>query len=110
MIRERWIGLVVCLIIAFLLVMVEAHGQFKLQSIETTKTPICIDEINRERIRGLMLDALDEALKTRVEHLYETWLRDDTGQPGRAATGARLAINAYARARVSMIEWDPPAC
>ena len=53
-------------------------------------------------IRALALDALDEALKERIKSLFQVWMRDDTGQPDRAATGARQAIKAYRDATVAM--------
>src|SRR5262245_45411885 len=70
----------------------------------------CMDEPTRERIRAIMIDALDEALKDQIKHLFETWMKDERGQPGRAATGARQAIKAHQGARKSALEWMPPPC
>jgi len=39
--------------------------------------------------------AIDEALRNQIAHLYLTWLKDDAGQPQRAIVGARKARKAY---------------
>jgi hypothetical protein len=69
-----------------------------------------IDPQTRERIRGIVLDAIDAALKERVMHVYDVWMRDDTDQPARATVGLRQAIDAYLRSRASTLKWDPKPC
>lgn len=76
-----------------------------------TSTPVpCTDEVTRERIRGIMFDALDEALKNHITRLFEVWLKDDTGQPARASTGTRAGITAYLHARKQAETWSPMIC
>src|SRR5262245_35336547 len=57
-----------------------------------SKPELCMDDENRERSRKIMLEALDAALKGKVQELYEVWLRDAAGQPGRAAKGMDGAL------------------
>src|SRR5262245_29342101 len=82
---------------------------FNLASAET-KPELCIDTNTREQIRSVMFDALDEALKVHIKHLYEVWLKDDRGQPERARTGAENGVRAYLQARKGATEWSPPPC
>ncbi len=72
----------------------------------------CMDEATREKVRAIMLDGIDAALKDRVMHLFEVWMRDaaDRTQPQRAVTGAKQAVAAYVGSRKSALEWSPPAC
>jgi hypothetical protein len=65
---------------------------------------------SKEKIRGLMLAAIDDAFKSHVEHTYEIWMKDDTGQPGRAAHGVRNGLIAYLRASQAAREWNPRMC
>ena len=48
-----------------------------------------------EYIRRQLLDAADEALRDRINHLFGVWMQDPTDQPRRALVGAHRAINAY---------------
>jgi len=70
----------------------------------------CADPDVSARIRTLMLDALDEALKERVQQTFSIWLRDETGQPDRARTGIRQALAAYILAIEGVHRWHPPPC
>jgi hypothetical protein len=72
--------------------------------------PVCGNKELRERVRALMLAGLDDALKDRIHSLFDVWLRDETGQPGRASRGAHQSISAYVRARDSLEKWDLPEC
>jgi hypothetical protein len=72
--------------------------------------PVCMNEADRERIRSVMLDALDDALKDQVMHLFAIWMKDDRGQPDRAKVGTQNAIRAYQSARKSAEDWMPANC
>jgi hypothetical protein len=94
----------VIIAIALLLFLPDASGQ-------TAKSPYCAaDEAIRERVRGIMLDALDLALQDQFQHLYLTWLKDSRSQPERARAGVQLAITAHKEARTLASEWLPPLC
>jgi hypothetical protein len=83
---------------------------FSLASAES-KRELCVpDEETREQIRVLMFHALEDALKDQVMHVFLIWLKDDTGQPGRARTGVEQAVAAYLRAREGARQWIPPLC
>lgn len=71
---------------------------------------VCTDEATIEKIRAVMLEALDEALKNHIVRTFEVWLKDDTRQPERAAVGVRNGVNAYVHARKVAITWSPVAC
>jgi len=71
---------------------------------------LCMDEPTRERIRVIMVDALDEALHDHIKTMFEVWMKDERGQPQRAAVGVRQAVRAHQQARKSALEWMPPAC
>ena len=82
---------------------------FGLASAET-RSELCMDSETRERVRSIMLLALDEALKTKVEELFAVWLRDSTGQPDRAGKGMEAALRAYQQARIAAMKFSPPEC
>lgn len=48
-----------------------------------------------ERLSALDREAIEVAYKNRITALFETWMKDATGQPMRALTGARQARRAY---------------
>jgi len=48
-----------------------------------------------ERLLQLDKEAVDNAYRSQIEHLFEIWMKDETGQPGRAVVGARKAVKAY---------------
>jgi hypothetical protein len=77
---------------------------------QATEECVNMDSDLKEKIRNLMLVAIDEAFRNHVEHSYEIWMKDDTGQPGRAATGVRNGLIAYLRAYKAAKEWNPRMC
>jgi hypothetical protein len=54
--------------------------------------------VDNAHIRSLLKDALDSALRDHVKHVFDVWMKDDTDQPARAATGVRNGIAAYRQA------------
>jgi len=79
-------------------------------SSEPVELQPCMDASTREKIRGIMYEGIDEALKEHIMKMYDVWMKDDRGQPGRAATGVRQGIKAYLGARMGVDKWDPPPC
>jgi len=77
---------------------------------EPAELTLCMDTTTRERVRTIMYEALDEALKDHIMKMYEVWMRDDRGQPGRASTGARQGVKAYLGARQAVDKWEPNPC
>ena len=71
----------------------------------------CIDPTERERVRDLVLQGIDDGLKQAMVHLYEVWQKDPaTAQPARAQVGTTNAINAHNRGRKLALAWQPPSC
>jgi hypothetical protein len=75
-----------------------------------TKPELCMDSDTRERVRALMIEALDNSLRQKVEELFASWLRDATDQPRRAQRGMDAALRAYVGARAAAMKFDPPEC
>ena len=87
--------------------------RFRLAS-ETSRPVLgiaCVeDETTREKIRAIMLAATEEALKDHIIRLTDSWMKDDTGQPQRAITGATRGIKAFIGSRSQALKWNPPLC
>jgi hypothetical protein len=109
---------ILCLIAAIIVWLTPALAQ---KSIRTPQVPsptipqateecINMDPDLKEKIRNLMLAAIDDAFRNHVEHTYEIWMKDDTGQPNRAATGVRNGLIAYVRAYKAAKGWNPRMC
>lgn len=82
---------------------------YSMASAETV-SELCMDPEQKERIRKLMTEALDLALKQKIEDLFAVWLRDPTGQPARAVKGMEIALRAYTGAWGAAMKFDPPVC
>lgn len=73
-----------------------ASGESKSKSI-----PVVADVENEYpsdfdgRITQLDTEAIEAAYRAQIEHLFQTWMKDDSGQPQRAITGARQARKAF---------------
>ena len=85
--------------------------EYFLQSSETVPA-LCMDDDTRERIRKLILEALDQSLRDHVEKMFETWMRVyyDAEQVNRARQGIRNGISAYLAARKGALKWTPMKC
>lgn len=68
------------------------------------------DDETKEKVRQVMLTALDDALQEHIENAFGVMLRDDRDQPRRAANGIRQGIRAYVNARWFVLKWSPPLC
>jgi Flp pilus assembly protein TadB len=68
----------------------------------------CMSSEATDRVRVLMLEAVDQAFKDHVMHLFDIWLKDSHAEPVRAQKGIRLGVSAYARSRESALRWQPP--
>jgi hypothetical protein len=71
----------------------------------------CADDRTREQVRMLVMAGLDQALIGQQTKLFEVWMRDVHQSPPRnAQRGLDLAVNAYIKARASVLKWSPPLC
>jgi hypothetical protein len=86
-----------------------ARPGYGLASAES-RPELCMDGDTRERVRKLMIEALDNSLRGKIESLFAVWLRDATDQPRRAQTGMNTALRAYVGARAAAMKFDPPEC
>lgn len=48
-----------------------------------------------DTLRAIEREAVEEAYRDRLVSLFNTWMKDDTGQPARAIQGARKARHAF---------------
>lgn len=48
-----------------------------------------------ERLIHLDRESIEEAYKEQVRHIFQVWMKDETGQPGRAVVGVEQARKAY---------------
>src|SRR4249919_1852565 len=56
----------------------------------------CVNATERERVRQLVFDGIDQGLKESMAHLFDIWQRDpDNQQPKRAQVGTTNAVNAH---------------
>jgi hypothetical protein len=71
----------------------------------------CVDPTERERVRQLAFDGIDQGLVSAMAHLFDVWTKDpQNSQPQRAQVGTTNAVNAHIRARKLAFAWDPPTC
>lgn len=70
----------------------------------------CLTGEMADHVRKLMTDGIEQAFRNHTVHIFETWMRDLSGQPQRARSGMRMAVTAYAGARQAIQEWVPPSC
>ena len=77
---------------------------------QTDTVEPCMDDESRERVRNLMIDGIDTALKSHVQRVFDIWMKDPSGQPKRAKIGMHEGISAYVRSRAEALKWSPPLC
>lgn len=65
---------------------------------------------DRERLTRLSVEALDDAYKDQIAHLYTIWMRDPRDQPRRAQAGVSQATTAWLDARKAAGDFRPPLC
>jgi hypothetical protein len=72
--------------------------------------PVCADEETKAKLKTLMQEGLDDAMRMQMEHLFANWTRDQTQQPSRARTGLDQAVAAYVHTNNQIKTWDMKAC
>lgn len=70
----------------------------------------CVGSDQREHIRALALQGIDQGFKDKVAHLFDIWTSDPQDQPKRAIVGMSQALSAYHRAIENTMRWHPPEC
>jgi hypothetical protein len=76
----------------------------------TVETEPCMDDEQRERVRGIVLEGIEAGLKNQVQKVFEVWMKDPGDQPRRAKVGMHEGIDAYVRSRADALRWNPPIC
>jgi len=97
------------ILVSVALFLVTALGRSATPEIDPHPDP-CMDDEQRERVRGLVLQGIEAGLQDHVKHVFTLWIKDDTEQPKRAITGMHAGIRAYTWARAAALKWDPPRC
>ena len=94
------------------LIMVIAAALWVALSLKAEPQPIqCVpDDETREKVRAIMLAAMEQALNDHLVRLHEVWMKDDRGQPARATTGAQQGVRAFLAGRAAALKWNPPLC
>ena len=64
----------------------------------------------RDNARKLVVVGIDDALRQQIENLFIVWMKDDTGQPGRASVGTINAVRSYLHAREQFAKWEIKPC
>jgi hypothetical protein len=72
--------------------------------------PVCADDATKAKLRTLMQEGIDEAMRMQMEHLFAVWTRDQAQQPSRARTGLDQAVAAYVHTYNQIKSWDMKAC
>jgi hypothetical protein len=60
------------------------------------------DRGSDEQVRRVIQGSLDQAFQAQVSLLFSSWMKDEHGQPARAAAGVRKAVRAYRHAIVAI--------
>jgi hypothetical protein len=59
-----------------------------------------------ERLKVVLNQALDEALRIYVVNQFSVWMKDPTDQPERARIGVEKAVRAWQDAREAIDGWE----
>lgn len=77
---------------------------------QTEEVDYCVNTDERERIRALLYESIDEGLKEYTLQLFGIMIKDPVDQPRRAIAGMKPAVVAYAKGRRAIANWNPPIC
>lgn len=111
MIRVIIFILVVVLFVVIGLLSMALSFRYQSAAAPSKQIALCSDEPDiNNRINIIAFEALDNALRDQIGRLFSTWMKDDTGQPERAATGVKQSAVAYVHARKAILEWNIPPC
>jgi hypothetical protein len=76
------------------------YAEMSAQAIDTYVTP----PHHEARLIELDREAIEAAYRQHVQSVFATWMKDDTGQPGRAVRGVRIARKAYVDSMINIEE------
>lgn len=88
---KRYLGpflaALIAVALAWALVMLSQDAQGQQPPLQRSKYDDRLDTLDRQ--------AIETAYTSQIEHLYSVWMKDSSGQPTRAVSGARVARSAY---------------
>lgn len=90
-------------------------AQYELES-AIHETVGCGDEAMERKVREIMHDALDTALKRHIERTFDVMMRnfaggaDETQTRQNATRGVRGGVNAYIQAERALANWKMMRC
>jgi len=95
--EEMTIGQRFLLMIVIVLVILFALAFCGYDRWEAVGAPEPFEPITKweKHILALEREAIDNAYRDQVEHLFQIWMKDEAGQPHRAVVGVRAARRAY---------------
>jgi hypothetical protein len=71
-------------------------GRWEQADAAVSSVQVPIDPRHERKFIDLDRAAIEEAYRDQIQHLFEIWMKDDTGQPARAVKGAKQARKAFA--------------
>lgn len=106
---SRWRALAILSIALLPVIVWGVRAQYELESALTETVPCGPKELE-VKLKQVMNEALEQALLEHIQNTYEVWMKDETDQPRRAATGIRKGINAYIQATNGISRWQLMTC
>jgi hypothetical protein len=98
------------LLVVFLVLLFTAVSSVGQQPLHPVCVPANTSRDEVERVRSILYQALDKALRDHTISLFKVWMADPKDQPQRMLAGMIPAIDAHIDARSNLQNWDPPTC
>jgi hypothetical protein len=103
------VTLIVAITLAYVLLTLTKDAPSQTQQAQHVMPP-CLSKEDQDRVRGIVLKALDDALETHAEHLFAVFLQDPAGGHARASRGMQNGIAAWLKSRQLVLVWSPLEC
>jgi hypothetical protein len=88
----------------------EAEAAPRGYQVASAEAEPCMSSETRDKIRAIVHEGIDQALRDHIHRMFDVWMKDETKQPERARHGARQGIRAYIGTRKVAADWNPPIC
>jgi hypothetical protein len=88
----------------------EAEAAPRGYQVASAEAEPCMSVETREKIRVIVNEGIDQALRDHIHRMFDVWMKDETKQPERARHGARQGIRAYIGTRKVAADWNPAIC
>lgn len=70
----------------------------------------CLELQQSDKLKALGFEALDNAFRTHLEHLFEIAMKDATDQPRRMRVGTQNAIHGWVTSYNFIVQYHRPEC